>query len=63
MIDPLDMKAMQEHSQALKSIRPVHVVECADQRGAQLLKEFHSMDERGRLTLLRMAQVMPKGPL
>lgn len=34
-----------------------------DPRIAQLVAFYHGLDERGRLTLLRMAQVMPRAPV
>jgi len=36
------------------------VVKCSDARGARLMELFDAMDERGRVTLLRLAQAMPK---
>lgn len=34
-----------------------------DKRVIDLVAFFNGLDERGRLTILRLAQVMPKGPM
>ena len=77
-IDPLDMKAMQDHhdrqlaklriesdvslktSLQLGGIPTAYCGTSQDKRVIDLVAFFNSMDERGRVTLMRMAQVMPK---
>lgn len=60
MLEADDIKAMQEHSSLLRNMRPVMVAACPDKRGTELLELFNQCDERGRVTLLRLAQVIPK---
>lgn len=72
-IDPLDLKAMIDHHEGrLTEIREKHCVAgvpvvfaatSSDKRVIDLVAQFNAADERGRVTMLRMAQVMPKGAL
>lgn len=60
MLESEDITAMQEQSSLLRNMRPVMVADCPDKRCAELLELFNKCDERGRVTLLRLAQVIPK---
>lgn len=78
-IDPLDMKAMQDHHERqlaklrtesdvslktalqLDGIPTAYCATSQDKRVIDLVAQFNAADERGRNTMLRMAQVMPKG--
>lgn len=62
MIDALDLKAMQDHhDREMRANLPiVFAATSQDKRVIDLVAQFNAADERGRVTLLRMAQVMPK---
>lgn len=65
MIDVLDLKAMQDHHdrEMARNLPIVFAATSQDKRVIDLVAQFNASDERGRVTLLRMAQAMPKGAM
>lgn len=45
---------------AESQFKPSHIVAIADEEEAQLLALYRKMDKRGKLTIMRLASVMPK---
>lgn len=61
MNQSLDKQAILAHYRGeLAGVPIVFAATSQDKRVIDLVAHFNNMDERGRVTLMRMAQVMPK---
>lgn len=57
-------EAMHKRAESMRIGLPVvFAATSSDKRVIDLVAQFNAADERGRNTMLRMAQVMPKGAL
>lgn len=62
MNQTLDKQAILAHYRGeLAGVPVVFAATSSDKRVIDLVAQFNAADERGRNTMLRMAQVMPKG--